>query len=125
MIKTTKLLVLVFAFMSVSLIGQQTNTTSPSSYGYMPDPILVPSIAQQIKDGTFIEATDKVRHGQPKRSGANITVPGKGLPKGNDALVQDHRFMMKHYGKEPLLVFNAHTTNVTPSDPTGAAGPNH
>ena len=83
----------------------------------MPDPIIVPSIAQQIKDGTFIEATDEVRLGQPKRSGANITIPGKGLPKENDALVQDHKSMMKHYGKEPLLVFNAHTTNVTPSDP--------
>ncbi|MDT8394491.1 MAG: GEVED domain-containing protein [Bacteroidales bacterium] len=125
MIRTTKLFFLLFAFMAVSLVGQETNTTPPSSYGYLTEPVYVPSLAQQMRDGTFIEASDEVRLGQPKRSGANITVPGKGLPKGDDALVQDHKSMMKHYGKEPLLVFNAHTTNVTPSDPTGAAGPNH
>lgn len=123
--KSTVLFVLIFAAIASTLFGQEKQTTAPSSYGFLPDPIIVPSIAQQIKDGTFIEASDEVRYGQPKRSGANITVPGKGLPKGNDALVQNHQSLMKHYGKEPLLVFNANTTNVTPSDPTGAVGLNH
>jgi len=123
--KIFTLFVLSLITFSTTLIGQEKELTSPSSFGYLPDPIEVPSIAQQIKDGTFIEAKDEVKFGQPKRSGANITVPGKGLPKGNDALVQDHKSMMKHYGKEPILVFDANTTNVTPSDPTGAAGLNH
>ena len=48
-----QLIVLVFTFMSVSLLGQKTNTTPPSSYGYMTEPVYVPSLAQQMKDGTL------------------------------------------------------------------------
>ncbi len=118
-------ILLVISTMSVS--AQDKIQHKPSDYGFLPEPIVVPSIAQQIKDGTFVGVNpeEEIRAGQPKRSGANMTVPGKGLPKGDDALVQDHNSMMKHYGREPLLVFDAHTTNVTPSDPTGAAGPDH
>lgn len=110
-----------------AIAQNQSTVTKATSYGYLPDPIIVPSLAQQVKDGTFIgvEADRQIRHGQPKRQGANITVPGKGLPKGIDPVLQDHSSTFRHTGREPLLVFNAHTTNITPSDPTGAVGPNH
>ena len=117
---------LICSISSLTLSAQEVKLTSPSSTGYLPDPIEVPSLAQQIKDGTFIAADEEgERLGQPKRSGANITVPGKGLPKGDDALIQGHSTVMKHRGREPLLVFDANSSNITPSDPTGAVGPNH
>ncbi len=124
-------LLIAFALLIATggLLAQNSNQelTHPSDYGVMPAPITVPSIAQQIKDGTFIGVDEdaEIRHGQPKRSGANIIVPGKGLPKGNDALAQEHSSIMKHRGKEPILVFDANSSNITPSDPTGAVGPNH
>lgn len=120
-------LLLALIISSVSLFAQEVELTKPTTFGYLPDPILVPSIAQQIKDGTFIgvDPDEDPKQGQPKRSGANITIPGKGLPKGNDALVQDHGSMMRHAGREPSLVFNANVSVYTPSDPTGAVGPNH
>jgi len=119
----------IFLFSSIGIFAQESSNelSKASDFGMLPDPIYVPSIAQQIKDGTFIEADPNMepRPGHPKRSGANMTVPGKGLPKGNDALVQDHNSTMRHTGREPLLVFNANTSSYTPSDPTGAVGPNH
>jgi len=52
-------------------------------------------------------------------------VPGKGLPIGNDALVNNQKSAVSHLGKDPSLVFDANISVYTPSDPTGAVGPNH
>jgi hypothetical protein len=105
----------------------QTNQQKATRYGIMPKPIYVPSIAQQIKDGTFKAAgqNDEIRKGMPKHRGANKTIPGKGFPKGNDALVATQKQAHLTKGKEPSLVFNANISNYTPSDPNGAVGPNH
>ncbi len=105
----------------------QSEKASPGFVGTLPEPVVVPSIAKQIAAGTFV-ATDPdepARMGNPKRSGANMTVPGKGLPKGNDALVSQQQRVAKKQGREPSLVFHANTSSYTPSDPTGAVGPNH
>ena len=127
--KLSLLITFALIILTIGLFAQNNdkNLNKASDYGMLPEPILVPSIAQQIKDGTFIgvDPDEEMRPGHPKKQGANITVPGKGLPKGNDALVQDHDLTMRHTGREPLLVFNANTSSYTPSDPTGAVGPNH
>ncbi len=105
----------------------QNETHNPGSYGKLNPPIYVPSIAQQIKDGTFIDADipNEPKKGHPKGRGANITVPGKGLPKGNDELAQIQQRTQLREGKDPFLVFDANVAYYTPSDPTGAVGPNH
>jgi PKD repeat protein len=87
--------------------------------------IKVPSIASQIASGTFIPAENKTREVNPKRWGANTSVPGKGLPKGNDPLWQQQKNTTQTHGKAPILTFEAASANVTPTDPTGAVGPNH
>ncbi len=110
-----------------NIFAQNSEAEKPSSYGKLIGPISVPSLAQQIKDGTFIgiDPNESPKLGPPKKRGANITVPGKGLPKGDDALVQNQKNAPSHRGKSPLLVFEANVSNYTPSDPTGAVGPNH
>ncbi len=60
-----------------------------------------------------------------RRSGQNIIVPGKGLPKGTDPLLQTGRHGLRHLAQIPILTFEATHNGATPSDPTGAAGPNH
>ena len=127
--KKIALLFVVTTLMIISsnAIGQKANHTKPSTHGIIDKPILIPSIAQQIIDGTFIgiDPNEGPKLGPPKRRGANKTVPGKGLPLGDDPLVLKIGSSAKHSGKEPILVFDANVSSYTPSDPTGAAGPDH
>lgn len=85
----------------------------------------VPSIAQQIEDGTFKPAVDKIKEFNPKRWGANTSVPGKGFPKGDDPLWEKQKRAPQRQGRAPILSFDAATATATPTDPTGAVGPNH
>ena len=87
--------------------------------------IKVPSIASQIEDGTFVPAENINKEVNPKQRDGNKAVPGKGTPIGNDPLWDLQKSGMKYQGKEPILTFEAASANVTPTDPTGAVGPNH
>lgn len=59
----------------------------------------------------------------PKNRSANIVVPGKGYPKNVDAAWQKTSGDIPN--KKPILIFDAATSGSTPTDPTGAVGPNH
>ena len=120
------ILIVSMIFTLSSLFGQNS-TQKASTFGKMEGPILIPSIAQQIEEGTFIgvEPLDSPKEAPPKRRGANKHVPGKGFPKGNDPLVEDQVKTKSYEGREPTLVFDAAVSNFSVSDPTGAAGPDH
>jgi PKD repeat protein len=85
----------------------------------------VPSIASQIENGTFKPAEDIVKEFNPKKWGANTAVPGKGLPIGNDPLLDQQSRAPMQQGRAPILTFEAASATATPTDPTGAVGPNH
>lgn len=121
----TFLITLFFA--AVMLHAQTDGPVKASASGTLPAPISVPSIAEQLRNGTFVgvDADEPARLGQPKRKGANMTIPGKGMPLGQDALVRAQQTARRTDGREPKLVFDANTSSYTPSDPTGAVGPNH
>ena len=91
----------------------------------------VPSLASQLEKGTFkaVEKSNNPQEINPKRRRANQVVPGKGLPKDGDPLLkkqtEKEKTDAKSYNLEPIQVFEANTSNFTPTDPTGAAGPNH
>lgn len=59
----------------------------------------------------------------PKNRSSNIVVPGKGYPKTMDAAWQKKKGDVP--SKKPILIFDAATSGSTPTDPTGAVGPNH
>lgn len=120
-------ILIAFIATSVSSYSQESNVQKATKYGHMADPIIVPSIAEQISNGTFIAANPnaEAKEGMPKHRGANKTIPGKGYPKGDDALAELQKKVMRIQGREPSLVFDANISNYTPSDPTGAVGPNH
>lgn len=124
---TLLLLLIIVVLITPDLFSQNQESEKAEIYGTIPMPTLVPSLAQQMIDGTFIgvDPNEPIKLGDQKRRGANITVPGKGLPKGGDALVQNQMRAVKHESRDPLLVFNANEANSIPSDPTGAVGPNH
>lgn len=127
--KNITLLIIFIILVSYTpdLYSQNNGAAKASSYGTLSAPIVVPSLAQQIEDGTFIgvDPYEGPKEGPPKRRGANMNIPGKGLPVGDDALVANQESAVKHDGKEPILVFDANVSSYTPSDPTGAAGPDH
>jgi hypothetical protein len=85
----------------------------------------VPSLATQLADGTFQYAEDIDREVNPKRRGANVAVPGKGLPKGMDPLWDQTKSSTGIKSPGPILTFEAASANATPTDPTGAVGPDH
>ena len=119
---------LSFFFWINPVIAQKKN--GPSTIGKLHFVGEVPSLATQIKAGTFIKNTGKGEGEEinPKRRGANKTVPGKGFPKGPDPLIDNNPAETRSYQPKPIRVFNAHIardTDPVPSDPTGAVGPNH
>lgn len=116
-----------FILFTLSVNAQENGAMKATESGFLPDPIVVPSIASQLANGTFIgiDPNEGPKLGQPKKKGVNNVIPGKGLPLGNDALVTNQEKAVRKSAKEPLLVFEANTANATPSDPTGAVGPNH
>lgn len=121
------LFIIVLVATTPNLFAQNAQPEKASTFGILQGPVYVPSIAQQIKDGTFqgVDPNEEAKLGHPKRRGINKNVPGKGFPKGDDPLIKNQKSATKLRGREPLLVFNANTANATPSDPTGAVGPNH
>ena len=87
--------------------------------------IEVPSIASQIADGTFVPAENIDKEFNPKRWGKNTAIPGKGLPKGGDPLREKQQQVTRNAGRDLILTFEAASSSSTPTDPTGAVGPNH
>lgn len=118
---------LVITFSLALHAQEKPETMKAGMTGTIPAPRIVPSIAKQMAAGTLkiVDQDAPARSGQPKRRGGNMVVPGKGLPVDGDALAAQQAKTALKQGKEPSLVFNANVSNYTPSDPTGAAGPNH
>ena len=84
----------------------------------------VPSIKELIENGTFIPAdpNEFKKVGPPKRMRGAKVVPGKGLPKGNDPLVNFDKESTKKQTKDPILTFQSTSSTATPGDPTGEIG---
>ena len=131
--KKTYLVFVMVLFSMFSLIGfsqtDQSVTSSdpshPTLIGQSEPMIEVPSIASQLANGTFIPSENHVKEFNPKKWGSNTAVPGKGLPKGDDPLWEKQTQVPKSQGRAPLLSFDAASSGSTPTDPTGAVGPNH
>lgn len=87
--------------------------------------LMVSSIASQVRNGSFKPAENKIREFNPKHWGSNTSIPGKGLPTVNDPLWEQQTRAPKNSGKAPILTFEAASAGATPTDPTGAVGPNH
>lgn len=71
----------------------------------------------------LLPPSGEVKIFNPKNRSANKVVPGKGYPKTEDAAWQKKEGQIP--SKKPLFTFDAATSGSTPTDPTGAIGPNH
>jgi hypothetical protein len=114
------LLALAFAF---QMDAQQSEPAS--DFGMLPAPVFVPSIADQLASGTFIPAENRISQGHPKLRHGNVAIAGQGMPLGDDPLIGTQALAPKVQTRELLDTFIADISSATPSDPTGAVGPNH
>ncbi|WP_460220413.1 GEVED domain-containing protein [Psychroserpens sp. MEBiC05023] len=119
------LLLFCFVFVAYISFAQQTQgKTETLLWEQQLDYKFVPSIADQIKDNTFIAAdlvSDREKLGRPKQWSGNKVVPGKGS-SGPDALLPLQRNAPQIPMRSTNLVFDSTTNTATPSDPTGAIG---
>jgi len=111
------LLVLIFGCHSIFL-GQERETSGPV---YIDSAKAVPSSAMTKRK--LIPPAKEFKIYNPRNRGINKIVPGKGLPKVKDEALQQK--MGEIQAKAPYFTFEAASTQATPTDPTGAAGPNH
>jgi len=107
-----------------SLSAQETSV-GPTSYSTATYRGEVPSIASRIADGTFIPAEDIEKEYNPKRRDANKAVPGKGLPLNGDPLIKSSTPANRMPSNPPIVQWQAAAASATPTDPTGAVGPDH
>ncbi|MEZ5082641.1 MAG: hypothetical protein R2750_04230 [Bacteroidales bacterium] len=118
--------ILMFSFLGFQVFAQKSEQKQRATLIVMSESVIeVPSIASQIADGTFKQSVDIVKEYNPKKWGKNTAVPGKGYPRGNDPLWENQVQAVKSPGKAPILTFEAASSSSTPTDPTGAVGPNH
>ena len=98
--------------------SQKPSWTATLEYKY------VPSISDQIKDGTFVPADEDAHKklGREKRWHGNKVVPGKGLPNGDDPLLYLQENVITKSSRDPILTFETTSNTATPSDPTGEMG---
>ena len=113
------------AFLFVVAIGfsQKKETANATFFGEAASMIEVGPLSGK----KLIPETPRTGEVNPKRMGANQIVPGKGRPRnGKDPLLFKQKSMQStRAGKAPSLTFEATSTSRSPSDPTGAIGPNH
>ncbi|MDC1371823.1 GEVED domain-containing protein [Flavobacteriaceae bacterium] len=124
MVKNIKLLVSLFGFfLFISSYSQQSEIQKPSWTATL-DYRFVPSISDQIKDGTFVPADEDAykKLGREKRWHGNKVVPGKGLPNGDDPLLYLQENVVTKSSRDPILTFETTSNTATPSDPTGEIG---
>ena len=123
-------ILLLFLFTANYIYSQKTIENSEANENYKVTLVInleykyIPSITDQIKNGTFVAADpeDYKKDGPAKRMLANKVVPGKGLPKGNDPLVNFNNKKNKIQSREPALIFQTTSQTATPGDPTGEIG---
>ncbi len=101
--------------------GTPMKASSTSKAVYMRE---IPAFS---KMQNIISASEKNNDGQEKKRGRNTYVPGKGLPAAGqkDPLMQTQQKSLKMAISTEVANFQTHQGSSTPTDPTGAIGPNH
>ena len=118
MIKTIPFFTLFLLLFSFQVTAQIRETSGPV---YIDSAMAVPVSA--ISNRKMKAPSTEYKLVNPRNRGINKVVPGKGLPKTKDAALQSK--MGELPSKSPIFTFDAAVSRSTPTDPTGAAGPNH
>ena len=121
--KTNVIYLTLFMFCSFGLLAQKGGSVKANSVGqaaYMKE---IPALSSMKN---IISAEGMGHDGQERRRGKNTYIPGKGFPQDGDPLrAVQQKNAAKMQLRAPIVSFDAHEGTSTPTDPTGAVGPNH
>ncbi|WP_324181529.1 GEVED domain-containing protein [Aquimarina gracilis] len=118
--------ILVFVFTCFVTIGfsQKSPKKEIKKATYISKAVYVKDISP-LKGKDLIKGKPRKGNINPRRTDGNKIVPGKGS-KGPDPLVKRQKSSQGlRVSKAISLTFEANTSTFSPSDPTGAVGPNH
>ena len=113
----------------INSYSQQKNP-DPKNWSSQLEYKSVPSLADQIKDGTII-LTEKIKKKKKERNDLKVNNVNIVIGKSKESilsknLVKKQQNAIPKDSQEPILVFEPFfATNDLPTDPTGAVGPNH
>lgn len=99
-------------------MGQDREVSNPV---YIDSAVAVPVSA--ISKKQIIPPSTEYKIVNPRNRGINTVVPGKGLPRSMDPTRQAEAGEVP--SKSTIISFNAAISRSTPTDPTGAVGPDH
>ncbi|WP_378186218.1 GEVED domain-containing protein [Aquimarina sp. W85] len=120
--KLKNIVVIILLLLNCVVFAQKTQTSAATlimEAAYMKE--ISPLIGKEL-----IPQKPKVGPINPRRTNVNKIVPGKGYPRGQDKLLAKQKSQRTlRAGKAPSQTFTVATANQSPSDPTGAVGPNH
>jgi len=124
MVKYIKVLIFLIGLFLYNFSYSQQSEIQKPSWSATLEYKFVPSISDQIKDGTFVPADEDAykKLGREKRWHGNKVVPGKGLPNGDDPLLYLQENVVTKSSRDPILTFETTSNTATPSDPTGEIG---
>ena len=117
---------LFLAVFTINVNAQETtpNVATQSSSHAVSTPVYVPSIASRLAD--LPEFVDVTKEAQDKRSIGNTVIIGKDRQSKDDYFVRNkHETEQSIRVASPSLVFDAYSSNSSPTDPDMAVGPNH
>ncbi len=118
------LLSCLYLSLSYSLLAQVgQGPTLITTAEYMRE---APSLKSRIKDGSFTSPVPRKKEVNPRRGIPSEVYNLNALPIGGDPLISINRSATRSQARTPLLTFDALSNgNATPTDPTGAVGPDH
>ncbi|UZO82149.1 T9SS type A sorting domain-containing protein [Aquimarina sp. ERC-38] len=119
-----KILLVALLICTFAGFSQDKKQRLPSTFTGVSKPMKPVNALRSKKN--LIPASEKPQGGAPRLRIKNKTIPGKGLPKGMDPLLLKQKsFKGTKALAAPILTFEADAREASPSDPTGAVGPNH
>jgi hypothetical protein len=127
------ILALALAFSSMLFAQEMKKTggdqSGPTEFGRAQFLGVVPSLSQQMEEGTIIYGSSKIGIINDKK---NVKPKSWSSPGASDAPQERAAASIRQttapgdHTRAPIINFEAHqVTTFAPSDPTGAAGPNH
>lgn len=118
----TKAVLLLLTSLGLSLSAQNADGNAPFWVGQAETVTTMPSIASRTN---LLPSEEKEGQVQDGRASKYVIVPGKGNSNADALALNKHRTAGAIPGKTPSLVFETAQTNSSPTDPSGALGPNH
>lgn len=122
-----KTILFVLIALTIQLNAQKNEPANATFINKATSYEVIPSIASRVGHLELADLSKKeIKDGRGRYpNNKNEVVIGKGLPKGNDPLINKNNDTKINLSRALNFTFDAVNSGGSPSDPAGAVGPNH